>query len=506
MRKLNTKNKTYILALSFLVLLILVVVGIFIFNKIKDMNIRYDIDASSYVYNSKNELLHLNKTYAKKDLLGTYYVMDDDSKIEIGKTATILRKNTKEVQLLGNYYEIKDNGEIDKLSGENIVSSVIKPHYYKISDRKYLIIAPEIKSEDGSLNTNNYLLINIDKKGNAYLYNHEVNIKTFSLLKLISGEYVFNVNEETLAKNDQIINLAKINGSTNEYIASDNALGGGSGSGDGSASGEGGTGEGTGSGGGAGGSGSGSGGGAGSGSGSEGNGSEGTGTGATGNAGGGTTQVPEQETETIYTTKVEIDKVVSESYIYRKTTILEVNTDVTEAKINYVIYDPLDEYAGVYVAVYQVGGSLVDSYQLKKDETEFLVKDLEVATDYDFRFYYSYVDTKGETQNVTFDNVRVTTKSIKGEISLEKVSQKDVTYIVKIDNDFVLDSANISIYVDDQLVGTKSINTTSAASKNGFKDTFVYDFSGKHFVVLKISDCKYKNSNINIDATYKYKL
>ena len=134
--------------------------GLFIFNKIKDMNISYDIVAESYVYNTKNELVHITKdTYAKKDLLGTYYIMIDDVKTEIGKTATILRQKTKEVQLLGNYYEIKDNGEIAKLTGENIVSSIIKPHYYKISDRKYLIVAPEIKSEDGSLKTNNYLQV-----------------------------------------------------------------------------------------------------------------------------------------------------------------------------------------------------------------------------------------------------------------------------------------------------------------------------------------------------------
>ena len=59
----------------------------------------------------------------------------------------------------------------------------------------------------------------IDKSGNALLMNHEINIKVLNTLKLVTSDFVFDVaNERLLVGEDNVIDLKKINGSTNQYV------------------------------------------------------------------------------------------------------------------------------------------------------------------------------------------------------------------------------------------------------------------------------------------------
>ena len=174
MRKLNKKNKTYIIVLSILTLILLGAILIFIGFKIKELNTKYDIALGSVVYDNNNEIVHIKEdTYAKKDLLGRYYVMNGEDKTNVGQAPVFFTSSMKEIKLLGTFYEILKNGEINKLKGETIVNSTASSRIFKIDDRKYLVIAPSIKSGDGSLNASDYLLINIDKAGNGYLFNDE---------------------------------------------------------------------------------------------------------------------------------------------------------------------------------------------------------------------------------------------------------------------------------------------------------------------------------------------
>jgi len=382
--------------------------------------------------------------------------MNGEDKTNVGQAPVFFTSSMKEIKLLGTFYEILKNGEINKLKGETIVNSTASSRIFKIDDRKYLVIAPSIKSGDGSLNASDYLLINIDKAGNGYLFNDEVNIKTFSDLSIITDGFTFKVNEEVLLIDEESIDLAKINGSTNEYeasVPSDKDDGEGNNEGGGNSTGD--------------------------------------------NTTGGS--------ENIYpdTPPEKPEPEIINKYVNRKTTIMSVETTASSADISYVVYDPFSEYKTLYVVVSQ-NGIQINTYNLEMALTKHTISGLRANSEYRFDFYYTYDDESGLEQNVMFDSVLATTKNINGNITLEKVSNNSVRYILKIDSNYTLDSANVAMYIDGELVTIDSVNT-SAASKDGFVSTINYEGSGS-FVVLKLTDCIYNGAQVDIDASYKYKL
>ena len=63
------------------------------------------------------------------------------------------------------------NGETAKKTGKTVINSVSDFQFFKLNDRKYLIIANSIWTENRDINTGNYLIVELDKKGNAVIYN-----------------------------------------------------------------------------------------------------------------------------------------------------------------------------------------------------------------------------------------------------------------------------------------------------------------------------------------------
>ena len=61
---------------------------------------------------------------------------------------------------------------IDVTDGETVIKSSVITKFYKLADRKYLVVDKDIKTSDGLLSTNEFLMIDLDKVGNATLVNH----------------------------------------------------------------------------------------------------------------------------------------------------------------------------------------------------------------------------------------------------------------------------------------------------------------------------------------------
>lgn len=457
MRKLDKKNKLFITALSAFVILVFIGLSIFIVYKIGQTSIKYNVKNNSYVYNNAGELININEDgYVKKNLTDKYILYTGDEKINIGSNPAIFNQSIRELKLLGTFYEVSKNGEVAKIKGENDINTNGSSKLYKISDRRYLVVSPNIKSEDGSLNTTDYLLINIDKVGNSYLYNNKINIKTFSDLKIVTDGFTFNVNEEKLVIENEVIDLAKINGSTNTYTKpADEGEGEGDGEGEG------------------GGSGNGSG------------------------SGEGENIYPEPE-KIIETETVTVNK-----YIARKTTIMNIESTTSEISVNYIVYDPFSEYTEVYANLYQ-NGNFIKKFTLQEALTNLKITGLNVNKEYRLDFHYSYNDADGNPKDNLFDTAYVTTKNINANISLEKTSQSVVRYILKVDK-YTLDSATVSMYIDGVKVASDEVNTALAATSGGFAGSINYEGSGD-FVILKLENCIYNGEKIEIDASYKYKI
>lgn len=451
MRKLDKKNKTFIVALSALTIIVLVIMIGFIIVKIGKTTVKYDILSGSFVYNSSEELVSIkDKTYAKRNVFDNYYVVLNDEKINVGSKPVFYNERTRSLKLLGTFYEIAKNGEVKKYNGETTIDSVNTPRLFKIADRRYLVVASVIRTDDNSLHANDYLLVDIDKAGNAYLYNNSVNIKTFSDLVIVTDGFRFDVSREYLIIDKETIDLAKVNGSTNEHdrtIVEDGEGDGNGGNGNGNGAGE--------------------------------------------------------EENPATPTNEKLEPEIIEKYVSRKTTITGIETTDSEIKIDYVVYDPFNEYEEVYVNVY-ANGNLVGKYNLGLALTSLTISSLKAYTYYDLDFYYSYHDETGTLKTIKFDTAKIMTKKIKASLSLEKVSDSVVRYILIVEGGYRLDSASVEMYIDDKLVGTDEVNTAQAASNSGYKGSITYEGTGD-FVTLKLTNCIYNGEAMDIESSYKYK-
>ena len=430
MRKLNSKNKLYIVLLSLFTVICLGAITVFIIVKIKDYNIKYNISSVSYVFNSDNELVTIN-----------------DKNINLGKNAVIYNSSSNELKLLGTFYEIKENGETKKYSGETNISASLNK-IFKLGDRKYLVTGKVIKSEDNLLTTENYLLIDLDKVGNSYVYNNVINYKSFGILNLIGDNFKFRTNEEKLSYNDEEIDLAKINGSTNEFFKKNNN----------------------------------------------------TTNNVTNNTTNGNDNIYEDDDQTFINN---IHQTIKENkYVSHKTTIFDAKTSATTVDLTYMVYDPLTEFTKVYTEVYN-GENIIGTYELPSGETSYQIKGLNPSTSYRLDFFYEYKTTEGNLVNKKFDMINIRTDNVKGQISLEKVSKNSVSYILRIDNK--LDSAKASLYIDDVLVATDDGLDLEQAALGGYTGTFNFTASGSMAKIV-IENGVLNNENVGVIATYKYKI
>lgn len=441
MRKLNSKNKLLILGLSIFTFLVLSAVCVFIIFKIKDYNVKYDVSSISYLYNKDKELITVkNNSYIKKDFIGNYYLVQDKKKVSLGNKVVIYNSSTGEMKLLGTFYEVLDNGETKKYTNENIFSA-LSNKIFKISDRKYLLTGKVIKSEDDLLNAENYLLVDLDKVGNSYVYNNVISYKSFGVLNLKLGNFTFKTNEEKLVYDDKEFDLAKISGSTNEYFNKkyeekkpDNN---------------------------------------------------------------GTDNVyPDNN----YTFINNIHQTITNNkYVTHKTMVLDSKSDSNSITVSYMVYDPLTEFTSVYIVV-KLGDLEVGRYTVDHSSTTYDIKGLLPGQEYTLEFYYDFKDN-GNVVSQKFDEIKVKTKSVNGQITLDKVSANSVSYILKVDGS--IDYAKANLYIDDVLVATDSNLNLELAKNGGYTGLFSYSGVGKVAKIV-IEDATLNGANMGIIATYKY--
>ena len=75
----------------------------------------------------------------------------------------------------------------------------------------------------------------------------------------------------------------------------------------------------------------------------------------------------------------------------------------------------------------------------------FTLKGLNSNTLYHLEFFYDYM-VEGNLVSKKFDMLDVKTLNVKGQITLEKVSNNSVSYILRVDDSF--DSASANLYID----------------------------------------------------------
>lgn len=447
MRKYDIKNKRnigIIIGISIIIIIMFSLVIKFFLSLNKE---EYTISKGNIVFDKDKTIIKLNSEgKIKTKWKGEYYLTYDGKDYELGNTAIAFNEETTEIKLYGRYYEISSGSEINITSNETIIKNSLLTKFYKLSDRKYLIIDKEIKSADNLLSTTDFLLVELDKAGNATLTNHKVNLKTFSETEIITSNYTFDIANEILTYGSDKIDLRKIIGSSNNYTKEDlipdeskntndnvtnisiNDTNRNNTSTNGNTS-------------------------------SSGN-----------NIGGSTIE--------------EIKKAA------KQTSVISVTSTINKIIIDYVIYDPYKEYTSVYMEVQKEDSNNVDVIYLNENNTRYELKDILPNTKYNLKFKYTTIE---DGQNVVkeFASSTISTQKPKLSLKVTKTRVGEVTYIVTTDNNYALTSADLVVTITDGKTGETRMITNNLSISNNTPNTIEIDkMADGDIIELKLINVK----------------
>ena len=473
-RKLGKKNIKLFVLFSFLVLAVIGIFGYGIYTAMSyDHNI-YNVASGSFTYDADNSYVNLEtdgeltQKWDKK-----YYLSVKDKKksktINLGNDVVIYHDNDMNLKLYGTNYRIATNGDVVFSDTELEVPRNASPSIYKLQDRRYLVVGKEIATEKKGIDTKGYLIVEIDKSGNALLLNNELNVKTLSTIVLKTSGFNFDVaNEKLILNNKKTIDLKKVSGSTNQYVEpeketkidesddknnnnNNNNNGGGSTNANLNAA-----------------------------------------SGATGSAGSSIIN----NTSVNDAVKLNIVKSAFISSVAAYTSYIDVFYNVS---------DPKNEYISVFL---DVKGS--DGYEeriiLNKDLTRNRIRNLTPNTEYSISFGYTY-SSEGSTDVLledTSNSFVIRTSKNQTRIDITKISGNRIYYNVKFDPSYAFELATVVVYSDNISIARGAIDVVSAVKASGY-DGFV-DCDGEfgYEIVVKLEECKYDGETVEVDIKSKF--
>ena len=194
MRKYDSKNKRNIGIIVVVCLIFAIIFSYFLIKEIKLRQNKYELDSSTVLFDiDKNNIL-LNETgVIRKKWNKNYYLTYKNEDYQIGPHVIAFNNSEKSLSLYGKFYEVTLSQEVNITNEETKLNNLGISRFYKVADRKYLVTDSTIKTEDELLKTSNYLVIELDKQGNALLYNNEINVKSFSETKIVTSSYTFDI-------------------------------------------------------------------------------------------------------------------------------------------------------------------------------------------------------------------------------------------------------------------------------------------------------------------------
>lgn len=466
-RKYDIRNKKSFLIIVVLAITIISIFSLFIYRYKQASKIEYKIDGGSVVQDTDKNFIRVEEdAILKIRWNNNYYLIYQDKKISLGKRVIVYNELKGSLLMYGDFYEIQEDGKIIKNSKETKLSNTTNTKFYKLDDREYLLVDREIKSSDDNTKALGYLLVELDKLGNAKLSNNKINLKTITPTTLVTAKYRFDINNEILNFGKYDIDLKKIIGSSNQYKPEEENGGNGSGGG--------------------GGSGSGSGSGDGSGTGTSGNGTGTTGGGS--GSGVNNTRPGGEDTQP----DVVKDKT-------KMTSVVRVYEGLTQVDVDYVVYDPYNEYKDVYAEIIKNGKAEV--IHLSKTDTHLVINGLVPDNDYVVSFVYTTIDgDSGELVRHTFEKLDLRTKKPTYKIGVYRISSVNHTlsYKFSMEDNYKIDKALINLSFEYTDI---DIETGVSSRKNAsINQELTIGNSGKY--VIGTIDI----SGYNIDSDTRFKL
>lgn len=488
-RKYDSRNKRNFVIILILSIAVIAIFSLFIYKYKRASVIEYSIAADSVIQDdSKNYIDITDDAKLKIRWNGNYYLEYQEKIVNLSKRVIVYNKISDELKLYGKFYEIDKTGKINENKDETVLKNTTIPKFYKLDDRKYLLVDKKIVSDDRSIEASNYLLVELDKMGNAKLSNNKLNLKTIAPTTLVTSEYSFDIANEGLKYGTKSVDLKKIIGSTNEFVPEKEVPEEGNGNG---------TGEG------------------GNGANNHQNVINGNGFNNLDQFGGGAGDVINN------TDNGNVNDIGEIKNKTKMTSIIRAYESLTQIDVDYVVYDPYDEYKSVYAEV--VKSDKIDVIHLSKADTHIVFDKLNANTEYKINFIYTTVkEDTGEVIPTTFDTLNLKTKMPKYTISVYKVSNVDnlLTYRVYLQDGYAINRVNVSLLFKNRVTNTETgavvlrdERLTSSVSVNGnprYVDGTInlkdYVVDKDSLVTLRIDSVSGPNGNLNIGSTYTFRL
>ena len=477
MRKLQYGNKK---AFTLYGIIIITIIVIFIIAIVKVATIDkqvYSVDENTFLMDENYMTINLEDdgTISKK-WDNKFYLTSNDQKYTLGEYTFTYNENENKINIYGTSYQVLNNGSIEKNKKSFEVMNTNTTTFYKLSDRRYLIVGKNIYNDSNTFQTNNFLFVVIAKSGNALLINDKMNAKTLEPLIINSGEFKFDVANEILTINSTNINLKKINGSTNKYVASveeennDNEQN-----------------------------------------------EENTNNNTESNQNNNNTINNDNNSNTINNSIITDNNTSSSNnngynFVAVKSASIKGLTSTSNTiTVNYLVNDIKNEYASVFLILKQKSTDEGEKILLNKDDTSYRITNLIPNSEYEVSMGYSIITKSGEDKTTTeeiSDSIRIRTKKVNNNLSITKISTNKIYFNLKIDNTYQIEYGIINLYakdiddVDYELIGSVEVNINQAVSTDGFSSSI--NSQDRYEYILKLENGVYNGQPTELNLQTRF--
>ena len=432
-RKYDLRNKRNFMIILILMVAIICIFSLFIYKYKQNSKILYKIEIGCVIQDvNKNYLNTSSDSELRLRWNDNYYLIYQDKQMNLGKKVIVYNTTTRVINLYGKFYEINEDGKIITHTKETKLPNSNESKFYKLDDREYLLIDKSINSSDRTINANDYLLVELDKLGNAKLSNYKLNLKTVSATTLVTSNYQFDIANEKLIFNDLEIDLKKIIGSSNQYVEEEKKN-------------------------------------------------------DTKNNENNNTSPwnminnnPSNNNVINNNKQGNISSIEEIKNKAKMTSIVRITEGIRQIDVDYVVYDPYNEYKSIYAEITKSNG--IDVVYLPKNDTHITFNNLAANTKYKVNFIYTTINS--ETEELSYhkiDEMELTTKMPEFDISVYKFysTNKTLSYKVTLPDNYPISTINVSLtfnyktYIDDELVTkTTTINKNNINVTPGNKYIF----------------------------------
>jgi len=482
LRNLTSGNKKIfaMFAIIIIVIIILLIVCLSFVTKVEKKE--YKVNSSTLLYDSEYNPIDLESdAMITKKWDNNYYLKTEDKNTEYKLGTEVVSYDYKKlkISLYGKIYKVFMDGKVDKLSDESEIANLIEDGFYKLADRKYLVVGNSIKNQTGTVNTKNYLIIILDKSGNTLLLNNELNSKTIKPMIIQTETFKFDVPNEKLITENQEIDLKKIIGSTNEYVEKEKK--------------------------------------------EENNENEvnnatnienvlteesqvvqsNNGNSQTIINNSQNTQVNNNQTQSninIGSINTSNNSSTNKTPLAKSVSLRSVDVKSSYMDVEYAILDPENKYQTVYILV---EGESADeqTIALDKNATKYRVTNLQPNKEYKITLGYKEILEDNTVNDVIEDMLTVRTGKINSTLEITKVRANKVYFNFKMDPDYIFESGKIALYVDGEKIDEVDIDINSSISSKGWNSNMVYGYGNE--ISLKLESAMYNGEIVNTNIETK---